>query len=238
MSNLSIPNTTIYDCFTVYKYYIKKAWCEAWNIYFSSTKKAIFSTILTCAVGSTVYIAIFSWKSMLEQILTYTAFTVAPLSILFILSFIYQLIKKPVNIYHAYIFSRITQDFFNQINQYSIEGKVIYNILKKEIPTDQSIDKLSAWRLNISTYLREHNYIYYSNLFDDLDTLDEIQIFCTIDKLTTQREIPVFGKDREQKEKILDNEHINELRRCLAILGYIKMEIHPATFPNVGRIKP
>lgn len=172
----------------------------------------------------------------MKEFFTYLAFTVSPIGVLIIGYMIYDFIKKPVDTYRALLFSQFSKDIFQEMNNFSKEGKRLQNEIGKNKPNTQQIEAINQWKAKIMEYFSSKDWVYYKDLFEGLETLDEIQNFLVIDELN-KRPKSFFGEKHDEEMEVINDDTNIELRRCLAILGYLKIEFHSSTFPSLERVR-
>lgn len=230
-----IQPTTFNDIKSVYKSFFIDAFKNSCSHFLPKGKRLLF-VIISYIIGSACYVLLYSWEEIMKEFFTYLAFTVSPISILIIIYMIYDFIKKPVDTYRILLFSQISEDIFQEVNNFSKEGKRLQNEIGENKPNAQQIEAINQWKAKIMEYFSFKDWVYYKDLFEGLETLDDVQLFLGLDELN-RRPKSFYGKKHDEEMEVINDNANIELRRCLAILGYIKTEFHSNIFPSLGRIK-
>ena len=171
----------------------------------------------------------------MKQFLTYLAFVVSPIGILIFGYMIYDFIKKPVDAYRALLFSQISKDIFDEVHEFSKDGKRLQKAIGNNKPNAQQIEAINKWKAEIMEYFSTKDWTYYKDLFEGIEKLDDIQNFLVMDEMN-KRPKSFFGKKHDEEMEVINDDANIELRRCLAILGYIKIEFHSSSFPSLQRV--
>ena len=105
------------DIKSIYKLLFKESWSEAWQEFLPSGKR-LRNTIFSAVVGSVIFFSIYSWEKLMEQILTYAAFALAPISVLILWTFICNFIRKPVDHYRALYTTKLLEEIMLKLKEF------------------------------------------------------------------------------------------------------------------------
>ncbi len=154
------------DIKSIYKLLFKESWSEAWQEFLPSGKR-LRNTIFSAVVGSVIFFSIYSWEKLMEQILTYAAFALAPISVLILWTFICNFIRKPVDHYRALYTTKLLEEIMLKLKEFRRSANDLSE--KYAIDSTKTDQDYTSWKKEVEDFLKDKLNDSWVDKFNGID---------------------------------------------------------------------
>lgn len=115
--------------------------------------KRLRNAIFGAVVGSVLFFSIYSWEKLMEQIITYAAFALAPISALIIWTFICDFIRKPVDHYRALYTAKLLEEIMLKLKEFRRSANDLSE--KYSIDSTKTDQDYISWKKEVEDFLKD-----------------------------------------------------------------------------------